>query len=64
MWQDYIGITAGLYDWEARLAQYGVNVLFVQKETERNLIAAAVTSGNWRMLYEDTTTVLMRRIEP
>jgi len=64
MWQDYIRITNGLYDWEERLARYGINVLFVQKESEFELIAAAKASGRWETLYEDAYAILMRRVAP
>lgn len=61
MWLDYIHIMNGLYDWEERLARYGVDVLFVQKESEFELIAAAKASGRWETLYEDAYAIVMRR---
>ncbi|MEJ5200538.1 MAG: hypothetical protein WHX53_16600, partial [Anaerolineae bacterium] len=61
MWRDYIRIMNGLYDWEERLTRYGVDVLFVQKESEFELIAAAKASGRWDTLYEDTYAIIMRR---
>jgi hypothetical protein len=64
MWQDYIRITNGLYDWEERLTSYGINILFVQKKWEFELIAAARASGRWETLYEDAYAILMRRVAP
>lgn len=61
MWRDYIRIANGLYDWEERLARYGVDTLFVQKESEFELIAAAKASGRWETLYEDAYAIVMRR---
>lgn len=60
MWADYIRIINGQFDWEARLMHYGVNALFVQKESEKELIAAATAAGGWRIAYEDEYAVLMR----
>jgi hypothetical protein len=60
-WQDYIRIVNALHDWDARLRKYGVNTLFVQKESEKELIAAARASGEWTMLYEDEDAALMQR---
>lgn len=64
MWQDYLRITNGLYNWEERLERYGINILFVQKESEFELIAAARASGRWETLYEDAYAILLRRVEP
>lgn len=64
MWQDYIRITNGLYNWEERLERYGINTLFVQKESEFKLIAAARASGRWETLYEDAYAILLRRVGP
>ncbi|MGC8782407.1 MAG: hypothetical protein ACP5UQ_16215, partial [Anaerolineae bacterium] len=61
MWRDYLRITNGLYDWEERLARYGVDTLFVQKESEFELVAAAKASGRWETLYEDAYAIVMRR---
>ncbi len=64
MWQDYVRITNGLYNWEERLERYGINTLFVQKELEFELIAAARASGRWETLYEDAYAILLRRVGP
>ena len=61
MWQDYIRIVNAGYDWNTLLKKYGVNTLFVQKESERELISAARASGEWTMLYEDEYAALMQR---
>jgi hypothetical protein len=62
MWQDYIRIGNAQFDWDARLREYGVNTLFVQKESEKELISAAKASGQWPTLYEDDNAVVMQRI--
>ncbi len=61
MWLDYIRIMNGLYDWEKQLTKYGIDALFVQKENEFELIAAAKASGRWETLYEDVYAIIMRR---
>lgn len=62
-WRDYLRIGNALHDWNARLREYGINTLFVQKESESELIAAAKASGQWTTLYEDDYAVVMQRIE-
>ncbi len=61
MWLDYIRITNGLHDWEERLVGYGVNALFVQKESEYELIRAAKRSGHWETIYEDAWAIVLLR---
>jgi len=62
MWQDYIRIINAQFGWEERLAHYDVNVLFVQKESEKELIAAAQASGRWQTTYEDQFAIIMQRV--
>lgn len=62
MWQDYLRIINGQFGWEERLAHYDVNALFVQKESEKELIAAARASGRWQTTYEDQFAIIMQRI--
>jgi len=61
-WRDYGRIVKAQFGWDVRLHEYGVNALFVQKESEKELIAAAKASGDWATLYEDDYAVLMQRI--
>jgi len=61
MWQDYIRIINAQFGWEERLAHYDVNALFVQKESEKELIAAAQASGRWQTIYEDQFAIIMQR---
>jgi hypothetical protein len=61
MWQDYIRIINGQFGWEERLAHYAADTLFVQKESEKELIAAARASGRWKTTYEDQFAIIMQR---
>ncbi len=61
MWLDYVRISNGLHDWEERLARYGVNALFVQKESEFELVRAAKRSDRWETIYEDAYAIVMLR---
>jgi hypothetical protein len=61
MWQDYLRIINAQFGWEERLAHYDVNTLFVQKESEKELIAAARASGRWQTTYEDPFAIIMQR---
>ena len=61
MWQDYIRIINGQFGWEERLAHYDADTLFVQKESEKELIAAARASGRWKTTYEDQFAIIMQR---
>ena len=62
MWQDYIRIINAQFGWEERLAHYDANILFVQKESEVELIAAARASGRWKTAYEDQFAIIMQRL--
>ncbi len=61
LWRDYIGISAAQPGWEAKLAEYGVNTLLLNPETQAPLIAAAHASRDWETLFEDTHSALLAR---
>ncbi len=61
MWQDYIRIINAQFGWEERLSSYGADTLFIQRESEKELIAAARASGRWETVYEDEYALILRR---
>ncbi len=46
--------------WDERLARYDIQYLLLSKEEDENrmMIETASASGKWRVLYEDTTSIL------
>ncbi len=61
IWRDYMEISAGPCDWEARLDGYGINTLMLNPRAQRSLIEAAGESPHWRLVYEDASAVLFTR---
>jgi len=61
IWRDYMEISAGRCDWEARLDGYGINTLMLNPRAQRSLIEAAGGSPHWRLVYEDASAVLFTR---
>jgi hypothetical protein len=54
IWDDYVTISNAVYDWEDKLASYGINTLMLGKENQTLLIEAADASPNWVLVYEDS----------
>lgn len=50
--------------WEERLARYDIKYLLLSKEEEENrmMIESARSSGAWRLIYEDSTSVLFQKL--
>ena len=49
--------------WDERLARYDIKYLLLSKEEEENrmMIESAGASGAWRLLYEDSVSILFER---
>jgi hypothetical protein len=60
-WADFVALSAGRYDWETILAQYGVNTLFLNRESQSALIGAAQLAAGWELVYEDEKAVIFRQ---
>jgi hypothetical protein len=60
-WQDYIALSYARYDWQTILDRYGVDTLFLQRETQQPLIDAAIASPHWERIYEDEGSVILER---
>jgi hypothetical protein len=54
IWDDYFTISNAVYDWEDKLAFYGIKTLMLGRENQTRLIEAAVASPNWVLVYEDS----------
>lgn len=61
MWQDYLRISAGQFDWEETLTRYDINTIFASKQYEPVLIAAVRASVGWQMIYEDAHQMIFRQ---
>ena len=50
--------------WEERLARYDIKYLLLSKDEDENrmMLEAARASDAWRLLYEDSTSVLFERV--
>ena len=58
IWDDYYNIGNALYDWEDKLAFYGIKTLMLEIENQSRLIEAAAASPNWALVYEDSAAVI------
>lgn len=62
IWRDYLDISAGRAGWQETLDRYGVNTLMLSPDNQPGLIAAARSSADWRLLYEDDVAVIFVRV--
>jgi len=60
-WQDHISIGNARYNWEELLVKYGMNVLLLQTDLHKELVAAATASPNWQRTYEDKLFVVFQK---
>lgn len=63
IWSDYVQISAGQKNWEAKLRAYDVQVLLLSLKTQHALIQSAKRSSEWVQIYEDKVAVLFVRRE-
>lgn len=61
VWLDYLAISAAEAGWEARLADYGVQTLFLSYAEQPALIAAVEDATGWRPVYQDSVAVIYTR---
>jgi len=59
LWHDYLRVSAAETGWEWRLESHGIKTLLLNRESQGSLIAAAQTSAQWRVAWEDTAFVLL-----
>lgn len=62
MWRDYLLISNAQFGWEEALQKYGINTIFVRKDREKMLVAAAMASDVWQVIYEDEHTTILQRL--
>ena len=62
MWQDYLLIIRAQFGWEDALAKYGIDTIFVRKDQEQMLVAAAKASDEWQTVYENKHTIILQRV--
>ncbi len=58
--QDYIDVMNVKYDWEQKLACYGVNTILMP--TDAPLTGAIKESSHWRVVYDDTRSIVFRSV--
>ena len=56
VWDDYLAISQGSGDWEARLARYGVNTLVLNRGFHATLIPLVQASPHWQQVYPEAGT--------
>jgi hypothetical protein len=57
--QAYIDVLNVKYDWEQTLAHYGVNTILMPVDAP--LVGALKESRNWRVVYDDTRSIVFRK---
>lgn len=58
-WSDYLAVSYARYDWKEILARYRIDTLFLDREVQQSLIAAASADPDWEPRYEDGRSVIM-----
>jgi hypothetical protein len=61
VWNDYLLISAGGSDWEAKLDQYKISTLLLEPMVQLGLIQAASVSSHWQEVYRDSQAVIFIR---
>ena len=61
IWEDYLAISSGECDWEAKLSQYGVSTLLLEPKKQVGLIEAASVAPDWQEVYRDDQAVIFTR---
>lgn len=61
VWLDYLSISNAEGDWEAKLADYGVNTLMLSPLEQPALTVTAQASDHWELLYQDTSAIIFVR---
>jgi hypothetical protein len=51
VWDDYLAISSGAPDWQARLDKYGVQTLVLNRSFAAKLIPLIETSPRWQKVY-------------
>ncbi len=58
VWDDYLAISQGSSDWEARLARYGVGTLVLKRDFDHDLIPLVQASSDWQQVYQDAAALV------
>jgi hypothetical protein len=61
IWNDYLLISSGGSDWEAKLDQYKISTLLLEPVVQLGLIRAVSVSPNWQEVYRDSQAVIFIR---
>jgi hypothetical protein len=61
VWLGYLNISNAQGDWESKLRDYGVNTLMLSPTEQPLLVKAARESGNWKIVYQDNSAILIER---
>ena len=60
-WDRYKAISAAAWNWETLLAEEGINLLFLSKQEQAELILAVAFSKNWHEVYSDEGSIIFTR---
>ena len=63
-WSDYLAVTNARYDWKEILERHRIDTLFLDREAQVLLIAAASRDSVWERRYEDERSVILLRRDP
>ncbi len=61
VWLDYLKISNAESGWETLLGNYDVNTLLLSPVEQPNLVKAAIESGEWEVIYQDASAILLDR---
>jgi hypothetical protein len=61
VWQDYLLISNAQPGWEQHLVTYGVQTLFLSPSETPLLLAAAASSPDWEIRYQDSAATILTR---
>ena len=58
IWGDYIAISRALPGWEEKAADYGIQTMMLNPETQPRMINALRITPGWRLVFEDLSAVI------
>ena len=64
IWNHYMRIISGPSDWDALMAQYGINLAVTDQSRHERLIRQLRESEEWEQLYADSQSVIFQRRSP
>jgi len=63
-YERYLAVADARYDWQALLDEEGINLLFLSRKKQPDLIQAVGASENWCTQYHDELAVIASRLSP